>query len=551
MSEKYIMRYVRYIILILLLCILSMPTFAFAAWEYDWSVRTDRHNKPAGIFATTPFPIDENTASYTIQNDEYPNGRTFILGTKYYVDGGYTGGESDGSWNRPWTDIATAVANVSSGNKTIIVRGAHDAFNGVYTIGASISLSTRSGINDTQRYMVVGYGHERPAIDGGGTVGPIVAWSGGVDAYFTLQRLTLRNSSSYGFLSNGYNTEYKTENAYINLIDIETTDCDNSSIYLMYQVDNGWIFHCTAHDTHGHGIKVGDGASICTVEWSHVYNCGMEAYGIGTNAECGIDFPVDNATPDAHSNICRYNIIHHVFAYGIQFRYQRDFSAHHNEIYNCGYQVRDAIGGVLSTTTHMNVLIYQSNTSGNFYSNIIRDAAYSNGMGIYCSSINGVNPVNIYDNLFYGMTANTIYVNNNCAQAVNINNNSFYQNDSDAALFVRPTPSGTVTVNKNIFYQAGSGACADINAGTVNDFNLYYYPNGSKGANVDGSNDIVAGSQNFWTALPSGAWSSMEAALTSTYSAAGIGAAFLQAGGTSVPEPTKPPAPGNLRPRTE
>ena len=57
---------------------------SFSEWEFSWDVRTDRDGKPAGIYETTPYPIDETSTSYTITNDD--GTKTYELGTKYYVD---------------------------------------------------------------------------------------------------------------------------------------------------------------------------------------------------------------------------------------------------------------------------------------------------------------------------------------------------------------------------------------------------------------------------------------------------------------------------------
>ena len=163
-----------------------------SGWEFDWDIRNDRDGKPAGIYTETPFPIDENTISYSIKSDEYPEGKTYYLGTKYFVDGAYTGGSNDGSWEHPWTSISEALSNAGSGNTAIIVRGAHDGFDGIYY--GTYSLSNHYGVDDTHRFMIVGYGQERPIFDGQGATSIIFTYqnSNRDDAYITLQRLQIQ-----------------------------------------------------------------------------------------------------------------------------------------------------------------------------------------------------------------------------------------------------------------------------------------------------------------------------------------------------------------------
>ena len=90
----------------------ALAAFAFLApsalgarpWTFDWDKRTDRDGRPAGHYELTPYAIKRDTTSYAIVNDE--GTKTYELGTKCYVDGGYDGAASDGSWRRPWTSVA-------------------------------------------------------------------------------------------------------------------------------------------------------------------------------------------------------------------------------------------------------------------------------------------------------------------------------------------------------------------------------------------------------------------------------------------------------------
>ena len=515
----------------------------YGQWSYDWSVRTDHHGKPAGIFTTSPFPITEDSTTYHVKTDEYPSGLELNLGTKYYVDG-HNGSDSNGgtSLSDEWETIAHAISAVSSGNKTIIIRGAHDGFDGIY-LEHGLSLNGKSGTDQTHRYTIVGYNQERPIIDAEETnETDIFSRADDDSAYITLQRMTLRNSARYGIILNSYTVGYERDRFFW-CFDLNMKDCFNSTIYYL-NADLGWIYHCTVDSTWGHAYKIGDGASFCKIEWCVVngagYYPGLSVDSLeATHSACGIDLPSDNDDPrNAQYDTVRYNIVKYAYAYGMQFRYNRLFNVHHNEIDSCGwFGWRSPPGGVLSTVHNYNIIFYAGWTEGEFYSNLIHDGACTgdgsgsgspDGTGLYISSCDNLTPtINIYNNLFYGYTGNCIRINSsNTGATIRLLNNSFYKDTpvgytQDECLI--DLMGSETTSENNIFYQNGTGACVDYQSDTNNDYNLYYHPNGSEGDYVDGAHDVTPESQDFWLAIMSGAFSTNEGALDSLGSATDAG----------------------------
>lgn len=124
------------------------------AWTYDWTTRIDPYGKPTGIFDVTPFPITETSTHYTVQNENWTN--TYVLGTLYFVDGAAADDTGDGlTFATPKKTLSAAIALITStNNATIIIRGAHDAFNGEY-IG--YGYTSKMGISNTQRVMWASY----------------------------------------------------------------------------------------------------------------------------------------------------------------------------------------------------------------------------------------------------------------------------------------------------------------------------------------------------------------------------------------------------------
>ncbi|MEK6875669.1 MAG: choice-of-anchor Q domain-containing protein, partial [Nanoarchaeota archaeon] len=509
-------------------------------WQFDWNVRTDRYGKPAGIFEQTPFPITETTTSYSIKNDEDPDGslKVYQLGTKYYVDGGYTGGSNDGSFTKPYKTISAALSTVSAGNKAIIVRGAHDGFSGIYN---EVGLTLKSGINDTYRFMIVGYGQERPIINGVST--GLDTISGGT--YATVQRLKIQDN-----YRNGIRTGQS--NSYINVIDVwlynnDKWDSVNSktwadgNLYFL-GTDDSWIYHITSEHTDGHGIKVGDDADNNLVEWSIAREAGywtdyhLTERTLGHPTAC--DFPADggaidndnNGQPDYNDNIIvRYNICGTSLFYAVQLRRTPNFLFHHNEVYD-GIHFGDVSGArARGIQTDANVLIYADGTYGELYSNIIRDPGTNElGYNVYGIGISGassaINSLDIYNNLIYSQDSNEAGILIKTSNIVkNIFSNSIYANANTPLIYSSNAPTNQLNFKNNIFHQAGTGKIIDFNGQsdwTSHTYNLYYAPSGSIGTTL-GTGEQNANPQ--WQAVPSGAYSPNEGALTASSSAVNTG----------------------------
>jgi hypothetical protein len=498
---------------------------------FSWETRTDRYGKASGIFTSTPFPIDENTATYSVRNDENPNGKTYYLGTKYYVDGAYAGGNSDGSWSRPFTSISSAISSVTSGNVTIIVRGAHDSFNGIYT--ESSGFATKAGTDDTHRWMIAGYLQERPIIDGGNSTSNIVRSTATTNAYVTIQRLKIQNSKGQGLRLG--NTSTKLDK-YFNVIDVEFYNTANDTLnnpadanaYFL-NTDNAWIFHVTSHHTLGHCIKAGDNADNIIVEWTVTYECG---YWSGIVAEknitnwsvspathpTGIDLPSDSGQ-DEQNFIVRYNIVYDTLFYGMQLRNASNFRAHHNEVYNTPH-FDDVTGSVSGVTGSPQVLLYGNGAgnvmSGEFYSNVVRDSADADSSGVLISGLANDHTVSVYNNLIYNNPLAEIYLYGyidiaGSTRTINIYNNVLWHNSNANPTFYGPSNfvAGEVHIKNNILSQLGTQSIFGLDVDITDyDYNLYYYPSGSIGVTAK-SHDYASGASTnpSFVSNPSGTYS--------------------------------------------
>jgi hypothetical protein len=517
MRKKTIRRWhIGAFILMLLIC---LPASLYAQWTFDWEVRTDRDGREAGIFATTPFPITEASTTYAVRNDENPNGKTFTLGTKYYVDGGYTGGGSNGSWARPWTTIAAALDNVGSGNRTIIVRGAHDSFDGIYT---EFNLGVPSGTDDTHRYMICGYGQERPEINGRcPNAKPVqdTLYPAGDGRYVTFQRLKVSNNYGRGIIAS-------FSDSFVNTIDVHLYNCaawstagvsgdhvlSDGNLYYM-GADDCWIYHCTSEYSYGHGFKVGDGAHRAIVEWSVANNCGYwptmepEAFTwYGSHATC-FDFPADGTaeSPNQQNITVRYNKGWDSLFYTLQIRRCSNFSVHHNDFASGPHwdDVADASSHGLGETPAV-ALIFSIGCYGKFYSNVIHDGSDHNSQGVAVTSLDSPESLLVYDNLIYGCVQGIAVRKSTASDEyhVYVLNNSIYASSSDTCVF---TSTGMDTddcqITNNILYQAGSGEC--IRNARVHTYNLLYAPGGSYG--VTRHSTEITGNP-MWAAIPSGSY---------------------------------------------
>jgi hypothetical protein len=460
------------------------------SWKYDWNVRTDRYGKPAGIFDQTPFPITETTTQYSIMNDEYPNGKTYYLGTKYYVDASRPDDSGDGlSLATAKKTIGAAVTTAGNGNKIILVRaGTYDLTNAIIT---------GSGVNDTNRWILSGYGQERPVIRGAGYSDSIVRGIG--KSYVTIQRLKLQNSpSNEGIAFNSGN--------YISVVDIWMYNNTNivpisedGNLHI-HMSNNTFISHSTSEHTYDHCYKLGDNDNNATIEWSIAEEC---AYWPGittvtTGTACGIDFPSD-PPQEPQNAIIRYNIVHDVLFSAAQIRRQNNYSIHHNEFYNSPNF--DAVSGERTHLTNQAEVIILQTSYGDFYDNIIRsgpdgegvaDSACTDclaiGLGLQSSSSH---TSNLYNNLFYDLAQPIFvygYTGDGIIQHYNIYDNSIYGNSNNTLVNI---PNGAVTLGEdtisfrnNVIYQAGSNAnskAADFDSDVLRTYNLYYAPSSSIG----------------------------------------------------------------------
>jgi len=519
------------------------------AWKFNWGVRTDHHGLPSGAYTTSPVPITESTTEYVLKNDEYPDGKTFYLGTKIYVDGGYSGGSNDGSWAHPYTTITAAISSMATGrgNRTIIVRGAHDAFDGVYT--GTYSLTNYPGDDDTHRTMIVGYGQERPTLDGGDTQTSIISCQSSTyrDSYVTIQRLKLYNTQASG-VRLGWDVTGDKRGNYFYCIDILFNMCGNcshdfgtsGSCYYL-NVDYGWIFHCTSEYTYGHGYKMGDGSAHELIEWSISQYIGWWE-GIELvyhHAAVGIDFPADSDSKDEHDITCRYNIIHSVINYGIQCRYCNGYSIHHNELYDyCYYDQILPEAGILTPNAGKGILIYNGNTHGECYSNLLHDPHWT-AEHIYIGGINSAQGNYVYNNLIYGGQFRGITIISSAGNESHtyIHNNSMYMScpatgvtDTEGALIrTRGIQAGDdVIIRNNLLYQAGTGRVWIEYTGSASKdpehtYNRCYAPAGTIGWTLDATDEEA---DPAWVENPAGEYSTNEGKLSVAIAGTDLSAYF-------------------------
>jgi hypothetical protein len=503
----------------LFILLLFVPLPVGAQWGFDWATRTDRDGNPAGVFTMTPFPVDENSTSYSITNDE--GTKTFTLGTRYFVDGAKADDTGDGlSLANAKKTIGAAMTAAGNGNKTIIVRGAHDAFDGIYH---ETGLESHGGIGagDTARFMIVGYKQERPILNGDQSITPIYGRTNSiVNRYLTFQRLKFQNNQREGvYLGNGnYANKY---DAYVSIIDCEfyqtswfpppiKSGTGNAQIYWM-NADHAWGYHVTVHHGLGHGIKIGDGSSYGIIEWCVVYEAG---YWTGIAAEysitdwcsqygdgpTGIGLPNDDNV-EAASMTVRYNIVHDVLYYGIQLRNTSDVSCHHNEVYNTP-NLSSVPGTTCRHVDHSpQILIYNQAGyyfSGSVYSNVIHDSGDVDACGISENFLADNHSCYIYNNLIYNNPYAEIYLIGSggfSTRNMRVFNNTLYHGSATTPAILTNTGwgAGEVSIENNIISKAGAGACVTLDTSITTDYNLYYYPSGSKGSGTFGAHDFASG----------------------------------------------------------
>lgn len=497
-----------------------------------------------GHFETTPFPIDETTSSYTLVNDD--GSVSFELGTKLYVDGGTGTDQGDcRSFAAPCATITYAIDQAPTGNATVIVRGEHDDFDGVY---AETSLNPKVGDDPTHRWMLVGYGQERPIIDADGQPGDIIGSTGQPEAYVTVQRVKLQNSPGrcvrLGNLS-------EKRDGHFALIDVWAHGCTNQpgndgNIYYL-NADDGWLHHVTTEHTFGHCLKVGDGADRPLVEWTLARECGYWAsfphssyYG---NHAAGFDFPND-AGADSVDIVLRHSLAYDVLFYGIQLRRTPGFVVFDTEIHSaarCWHQMADPAADCDNHSLgRYQVLFYAGGTSGSFHGNIVRDPGASSASHLRVTACDTGSPVlSIYNNLLYGMDGPALAVAaNNTGATIQVMNNSVY-GDSMAALIRSDMPSGVELVN-NVLLQAGAGSCVNA-AAADHHHNLFHAPQGTIGLTLDAT-DLDA--DPAWLALPEDEHEPAECAIDSGSPALDAGADLSSLFDTSFNGPSRPQGAG-------
>ncbi len=473
---------------VLLICLIALQA---SAWNYDWKIRTDFYGKPAGIFDVTPFPIDENTVSYSIKNDEFPNGKTFSLGTKFYVDSARPDNTGDGrSLATAKKTIAAAITAAGAGNKTIIVRkGTYKEFN----------LACQAGLNDTMRWMVVGYGQERPIVDAGANTSTgtdMFTSTTKTNAFVTLQRLKMQNNLGQAVrLGTSITTK---RDGHFSIIDIWVYQCgftyltpDDGNIYYL-NCDSGWVCHVTTEKSYGHTLKIADGSSGTTIEWIIAANAGYFPGMIPTSYyNChpgGVQLVADSGVIGTN-NIVRYSIIHDALFAGLELRRSANYSVHHNEFYACPHFKDvpgcEAHGQGVGDPSNAIILIHNDHTYGSVYSNVMRDPGkLESGLQaawLAYSFVTDTNPNYNFNNLYYGAGNYGVYQEASCGTGtMGFYNNDFASGGVQALLSVLSSKSRN-NVENNIFDELATGACVKFATGVTKSNNVYYHPQGSRG----------------------------------------------------------------------
>ncbi len=497
----------------LLFILMLLPSISFGA-DYDFWANdgVDSNGNAPGYMNTTPFPIDENSTTYTLTNDE--GDTVYILGTKYFVDADCSNGITvydpagdacTGGSETSYSSIGNAISAVSAGNKTIIVRaGTYNEYN----------LSIRAGTDNTHRYMIVGYKQERPIIDGIDTTTTSSVIS--LSTYSTLQRVKVQEHYYMGS---------RAQADYGNIIDSwyynTNTGSGDGNIYAAGS-DGLFIHHTTSERVCGHAFKISDTASNSLIEWSVAkefgYWSGLTVACRGSNHPSGFDYPDTGA-----NHVLRYSQAYTGLFYAIQFRPPSaggTVSVHHNEIWDTTHfdDVTGEAGHVSA-----NQVLFNNGSSGttNFYSNIVRDSSDNGAYGVYITGDANIDTFNIYNNLFYGNNGEEIRILGSSA-TINLWNNSFYDDDNDDALVNSGAGSG-LDMKNNTFYQAGTSSCLSVGSAT-HTYNRYYAPNGSIGVSL-GTGE-VNGDPN-WESVPTGAYADSYVTLQATDAGIDLSGSFL------------------------
>jgi len=479
-----------------------LPSLAAGAdaWKYNWATRVDRDGQPAGIYTQTPYPITETSSNYFFKTDEFPDGKCYNLGTLYFVDGARPDDSGNGlSLATAKKTISAAITAAGSGNKTILVRGAHGSFNGVYT--ERIGFYGLSGVDDTHRLMLVGYGQERPVINGGNSESSIVGRGHPSPAYITIQRLKLTGTQASG-VRLGWDIADDKRDTYFNCIDVWFYACGNNMAFLTsgncyyLNTDNGFLSHCLFERSTGHGVKIGDGSSHCILEWSVSRENGWWPGKMDFSSRTvAIDMPSDRDT--GHDCVVRYCVASGCVSHGLQLRRARNFNVHHNEIFDYGHGLgmTNSMSGVVPS----GVLILSSSW-GQLTENVVHTpyAHPANGPLIDVES-SITNDVLIANNLIYDSSpaGNAIYAGyGNAARVLMYNNTVVASNSTYLIGIASPSASQTRTneIVNNILWQIGTGRVGEMIYHSVKPMhaaNVIYAPKGSL-PEWDTTNDIVA-----------------------------------------------------------
>jgi len=336
----------------------------------------------------------------------------------------------------------------------------------------------------------------------------MVRSTGKLDAFVTIQRLKIQNSQRNGVRLGNY---LKKLDRYFTMVDVWVYNCCNNNVekciadagvYYM-NADFGFIRHCVVERSKGHGFKIGDGASDMVLEWSIANGAGWYPNYDGGKTYMGhptaLDFPHDKN--NGFRLTCRYCIGTNSNFYGVQIRRIRDFSFHHNEVFNTLHfdDIKDS--DIHSVGRHQ-VIIFAGHTSGDFTANIIHDPGASGTNAIYVSACGDDAPViNITDNVIYGNHKQGIRCHySNKTAVVNIRGNRIFSYGPSAALGVFGRIGNRLTVKDNVLCLAEPGACLDVVEGGHSG-NRYWFPKGKRGVALgEGESDADPG----WRPLPVG-----------------------------------------------
>ncbi|MFC1505055.1 hypothetical protein ACFL5W_00920 [Thermodesulfobacteriota bacterium] len=490
-------------IIFIIISILIFSNVAFGDWYYNWSDRQDINGKEAGVFDTTPFPIDENTNSYSIENDE--GVKTFNLGIKYFVDG-YNGNDANSglSIESPKKSIRAALAAAGNGNKTIIIRGSYGAFDGRYQ-NEGFSITGNSGESNTNRFMIVGYKQERPIIYGGNS---IVFNDNGVNN-FTLQRIKIQDATGRAIRSSQSDSYFLIDVWFFNNCSqcyVGGSDVGDGNVHFFGSptnaVKNTWIYHCTSEHTYMKCYKIADNADNMLIEWSIANECGYwEGIQQTPYAHAyAYDVAAGSTAENNENAIIRYNIGGQAL-FGSECRYCPNFDIHHNEFYDSvkedNYSNEDS-----SYSQIANFAIRGFSSYGKFHSNVVRDNDDTEKPYLFAivAQDQAVEKIYVYNNIFYGNIESSQpiilygYSGDGISRNILFSNNTIYGSSNQELLRATQTDADdSVIIKNNLFFQEGSGSSVAFDTEVNHSYNLYYNPNGSIGTTLDNT-DILSNS---------------------------------------------------------